>query len=269
MSVTATWLLSLAPIASLALAGWLIGVMRADVGIADSLWSLFFLLAIGTTWAATWHPSPAPDARALLVTVLVAVWALRLFAHITARNIGTEEDRRYRAMREKHEPGFAWKSLYMVFGLQALLAWIIALPLIVAVWQANGSAPGLTTVDALATTLWCLGFFFEAVGDWQLSRFRSDPASRGRVLQSGLWRYTRHPNYFGELCMWWAFWMFAVPAGGWWTIVSPLLMTALLLRVSGVALLERNIGERRPAYDDYARRTNALLPGPPKRSSVR
>lgn len=256
MSLMETWLMVLLPIAGLSLAGWLLSLATRNVGVVDSLWPLFFLLAVITYWGT----SLESDARDIMVTVLVAVWALRLAVHLTVRNFGEEEDRRYRAMREKHDPGFAWKSLFIVFGLQALLAWIITLPLIVAVHAP--AAPG--PIDLVAVILWCVGFLFEAVGDWQLERFRRDPANRGRVLDSGLWRYTRHPNYFGEACMWWAFWLLAVPAGGWWTIFSPILMTVLLLRVSGVTLLEKDIGSRRPAYDRYVRRTNAFLPGPPR-----
>jgi steroid 5-alpha reductase family enzyme len=117
-------------------------------------------------------------------------------------------------------------------------------------------------LDAVALALFAIGFFFEAVGDWQLSRFSADEASRGKVLDTGLWRYTRHPNYFGEFCIWWAFWLFAVAAGAWWTIFAPLLMSFLLLRVSGVSMLEKTITSRRPGYAEYVRSTNAFFPGP-------
>jgi steroid 5-alpha reductase family enzyme len=250
------WLLALAPISALAVAGWLLGIARKNVGIVDSLWSLFFLLAVATSW----YGSNDAHIRAVLVTVLAGLWAIRLSMHITRRNFGEAEDRRYRAIREKHEPGFAWKSLFIVFGPQALLAWIISLPLVLAVRVP--AEPGF--IDVLALLLWCVGFVFEAVGDWQLQRFLANPANRDRVLQDGLWRYTRHPNYFGEACMWWAFWLFALAAGGWWTVLSPILMTVLLLRVSGVTLLEKDISHRRPAYQAYVRRTNAFLPGPPR-----
>ncbi|MGD9409967.1 MAG: DUF1295 domain-containing protein, partial [Thiohalocapsa sp.] len=140
------------------------------------------------------------------------------------------------------------------------LAWIISLPLLGAVL---GAAP-LGWLDAIAVALWLLGFGFEAIGDQQLARFKTDPANRGKVLDTGLWRYTRHPNYFGEACIWWAFYLFALAAGAWWTIIGPILMTYLLLRVSGVALLEQDMRHRRPTYQDYIHRTNAFFPGPPK-----
>jgi steroid 5-alpha reductase family enzyme len=250
--------------AGLAFAAWLLSIAIRNVGIVDSLWSLFFLVALAVFWYSVSGFSTGSSTRAVLITGVVTLWALRLSIHITVRNVGEREDRRYQAMRRKHDPGFTWKSLYIVFGLQALLAWIISLPLLVAVRAAQ--PPGM--IDFLAIVLWCVGFVFEAVGDWQLKRFLAVPANRGRVLQSGLWRYTRHPNYFGEACMWWAFWLFALAGGGWWTVFSPILMTVLLLRVSGVTLLEKDMSDRRPAYRDYVQRTNAFLPGPPRRAEV-
>ena len=147
-----------------------------------------------------------------------------------------------------------------MFGLQGVLAWIIALPLLPAI--ASDAPLGL--LDAIAAALWLVGLVFEAGGDYQLSRFKRDPANKGKVLDTGLWRYTRHPNYFGDFCIWWAFYLFAVSAGGWWSIISPLLMSFLLLKVSGVAMLEKTIGERRPEYAEYIERTNAFFPGPQK-----
>jgi steroid 5-alpha reductase family enzyme len=124
-----------------------------------------------------------------------------------------------------------------------------------------GEAP-LGALDVLGVSLWAVGLFFEAVGDWQLARFKRDPANDGRVMDRGLWRSTRHPNYFGDFCVWWGLYLVALAAGAWWSIAGPLIMSFLLLRFSGVRLLERDIGERRPAYAEYARRTNAFFPGP-------
>jgi steroid 5-alpha reductase family enzyme len=238
---------------------WIVSLFKRDVSIVDSTWSLMFLALtiayVGRAWLdGTTQP------RAALVLLLVAVWALRLSLYITLRNRGKPEDHRYQAIRRRHEPGFAFKSLYLIFGLQALLAWFISLPLFAA---ATGSAP-LGLLDLIAVLLWLTGFSFEAVADAQLAAFRAEPANSGRVLDSGLWRYTRHPNYFGETLVWWGFYLLAVNAGGWWTLPAPLLMTYLLLRVSGVALLERDISERRPAYREYVQHTNAFIPGPRK-----
>lgn len=240
----------------LGLIAWLVHIPRRDAGVADSFWSLYFVAMAGVYGLS----GALASERAVLVLFLVTLWAARLSAFITRRNWGEPEDRRYAAMRAANDPGFWWKSLYLVFGLQAVLAWIISLPLLTVML---GTSP-LGWLDFLALGLWLLGLFFEAVGDQQLASFKSRPQNKGRVMDQGLWRYTRHPNYFGEACIWWGFYLFAIAAGGWWTIVSPLLVTWLLLRISGVALLERDIGERRPAYRDYIARTNAFIPGPPR-----
>jgi len=245
-----------AVMAALAFGGWLWSLPRRDVSGVDSLWGLFFLLgALAYAWRAG-----ASSPRALLVLALLAVWALRLTTHLTLRNHGQPEDRRYQAIRRRNEPGFQWKSLYLVYLLQAMLAAVIALPVLAAL---GGRAP-LGAWDAAAVVVWTIGFLFEAVGDRQLARFRADPAQRGRVLDTGLWRYTRHPNYFGEATLWWGLFLFAAAVGAWWSLPGPLLLTWLLLRVSGVALLEQDIGERRPAYRDYVARTSAFLPWPPR-----
>jgi steroid 5-alpha reductase family enzyme len=194
------------------------------------------------------------------VLPLVAAWAVRLAAYLAARNWNAPEDHRYRAIRSRNQPHFEWKSLYLVFGLQGLLAWLVSAPLAAAV----ASPAALGPLDWIGGLLVAFGIVFEAVADTQLARFRRDPASAGRVLDSGLWRWSRHPNYFGECCVWWGFYLLAVAAGGAWTVFAPLLMTLLLLRVSGVALLEKDIGERRPAYRDYVARTSAFIPWPPR-----
>jgi steroid 5-alpha reductase family enzyme len=244
----------LAAIAALSLAGWIIGTARRNVAVVDSLWALFFLAA-----TAVYVHGAGTTARGVLMLVLVAVWALRLAGYVTWRNAGLPEDRRYAAIRARHEP-FAWKSLYVIFGLQALLAWIISLPQFAA---ASAAAP-LDVIDLLGVALWLFGFLFETIGDAQLARFKADPAHRGKVMDRGLWRYTRHPNYFGECCLWWGYGVIALAAGAWWALAGPLVMTWLLLEVSGVSLLEQDIGERRPAYADYVRRTPVFLPGRPR-----
>jgi steroid 5-alpha reductase family enzyme len=244
----------LAAIAGLALAGWAVSTARRNVAVVDSLWGLFFLVAMAV------YCSPGTSARGLLVLGLVAVWAVRLAAYVTWRNWGEPEDRRYQAIRARREPGFWWKSLYVVFGLQAVLAWVISLPLHAA---AVSGAP-LGIVDAAGAALVLFGFGFETIGDAQLARFKASPSHRGAVMDRGLWRYTRHPNYFGECCVWWGLYAIALGAGAWWSVPAPLLVTLLLLKVSGVTLLEKDIGERRPAYADYIARTPAFLPGRPR-----
>jgi steroid 5-alpha reductase family enzyme len=250
------YLQGLAVLAAAALCTWACSLWQRNVAIVDSLWSLMFVLA-AFTYA---HGALSAGPRSVLTLALVTVWALRLSLYITWRNFGHDEDRRYQAIRARNEPHFAIKSLYLVFGLQALLAWVISLPLLGALLN-----PGpLGVMDWAGAMLWMVGFAFEAGGDWQLARFKSAPANQGKVMDQGLWRFTRHPNYFGDFCIWWGLYLLAVSAGAWWSIAGPALMSVLLLRVSGVTLLERDIGERRPQYAEYARRTNTFFPGKPR-----
>jgi len=254
MNTLTIWLAALPAMGGLALLAWAVATARRNAGLVDIFWSLFFLLAAGIFVA----DAPEVGPRALLVLAIILAWSLRLSIYLAVRNWNTPEDHRYRAIRERNEPGFAWKSLYLVFGMQAVLAWIIAAPLAASMNSANA----IGAMDLLGAALAIFGIIFESLADAQLARFKAHPANAGRVMDQGLWRYTRHPNYFGEFCVWWGFYAIAVASGGWWTVFSPVLMTVLLLRVSGVALLEKDIGERRPDYRDYVARTNAFFPGP-------
>jgi steroid 5-alpha reductase family enzyme len=246
--------LALGWVALVGVATWLVSVARRDVSIVDSLWAAMIALA-ACVYAMV---APQAGSREGLVLLLTCLWAARLSGYITWRNRGHGEDRRYQAIRARNEPHFALKSLYLVFGLQAVLAWIVSWPLMSAV---SSTAP-LGWLDGVGSAVWLFGTAFEAIADWQLARFKADPASAGLVMDRGLWRYTRHPNYFGECCVWWGAWLLAVAAGGAWTIASPLLLTVLLLKVSGVTLLEQDIGERRPGYRSYVARTSAFVPWP-------
>lgn len=253
------WLASLPFLLLMGLTGWRYACRCGNVNIVDSLWSLFFLVAALVYTLV----SPVFNTTSLLLLLIVALWSLRLSLYLAWRNRGKPEDRRYHAMRERN-PHFATQSLVTVFGLQAVLAWFISLPLAAALYA---PAPfGWLHVAALA--LFAIGLFFEASADWQLARFKQNPANRGKVLNRGVWHYSRHPNYFGEACQWWAFFLFALASGYAWTIVSPLLMTFLLLKVSGVALLEKDIGERRPAYRHYVETTPAFVPWFPRQPAA-
>ncbi len=246
-------------IVSGAVALWGYSLRRRDASIVDSFWGPGFAV-VALIGAVAGGGAPP---RRLLLLVLVSIWGIRLGAHIYRRNRGKGEDFRYRAMRERAGGRFALASLVTVFLLQAALLLVIALPLVAA---AAAPAPAaLGAFDLAGVALWLIGFLFEAVGDAQLARFRADPASRGQVMDRGLWRLTRHPNYFGDATLWWGFYLIAaaVPAARW-TAVGPLLMTFLLVRVSGVALLEQGMAERRPGYRDYVLRTSAFFPWPPK-----
>jgi len=250
------YVLGLVSTLGLATLAWVVSVLKRDVSIVDGVWPLMFLVA-AMVYASGAEPYTG---RTALILTLVLLWAVRLSGHIIRRNWGEPEDRRYRDIREKYEPQFALKSLGIIFWFQAGLAWIISMPL----WPALTVPVGEGVFDLPAVTVWTVGMIFEWIGDWQLSRFKADPANRGKVMDRGLWRYTRHPNYFGECLIWWGFYLFAVPAGAWWTVAAPLLLTYMLLKFSGVTLMEQTIVERRPAYREYIARTNAFIPGPPK-----
>jgi steroid 5-alpha reductase family enzyme len=245
---------------ALAFVTWVVSFVKADVSIVDGVWAMLVLLA-GAVYAVT---MPESTPRSVCVLTLAALWAIRLTGYITWRNWGEPEDHRYREIRARNQPHFEWKSLYLVFGLQGVLAWIVSAPLLAAL----ASSEPLNALDAIGIVVVAFGLVFETIGDAQLARFKSHPQSRGQVMDSGLWRYTRHPNYFGEFCVWWGFYLVVLAGGGWWAMVSPILMSILLLRVSGVTLLEKDIGERRPAYRDYIARTNAFFPGPARAGAI-
>lgn len=240
---------------------WLLSVRLKNAGIVDVFWGLGFVVL---SWFAHFHNNSAGSGGSAqwLHLILVTVWGIRLAGYIGWRNHGQGEDYRYASMRERHGSSFWWVSLFTVFILQATL--IAALGcLLVGVQTAPPRA--VTSWDLLGTGLWTVGFLFETVGDAQLLRFKANPRHRGQVLDRGLWRYTRHPNYFGEALLWWGYAAFAVGStGSLWTLWSPLVMTLLLLKVSGVALLEKTIVERRPGYRHYMKSTNAFLPWFPK-----
>ena len=248
--------------AVLALLTWLVSLARRDASLVDRVWSAC-IAGAGFVYLAL---LPSTGVRGWWMAVLAGAWALRLGVFITWRNWGHGEDRRYQAIRERNAPHFGWKSLYLVFGLQAVLAWVVSAPLFVGMAAVPTS---LGWLDMAGIALALCGIGFEAVADAQMARFRADPANHGQVMDRGLWRHSRHPNYFGEACVWWGLWLIAVAGAGWagaWSAVSPVLMTWLLLRVSGVRMLEADIGERRPAYRDYIARTPAFVPGPRRRS---
>jgi steroid 5-alpha reductase family enzyme len=187
-----------------------------------------------------------------------------LGAYLWSRKLGTGEDFRYASMRKRVGDEFWIVSLATVFGLQAVLMWLVSWPVQWAV--SSPAAPALGFLDLVGFTLWAIGLAFEVVGDLQLVQFKADPANAGKVLDTGLWRYTRHPNYFGDATLWWGFGLIALlTPWGWATLLGPLVMTLMLLKISGVAMLEKTIATRRPGYEEYVRRTSAFVPRPPRR----
>lgn len=235
---------------------WALSLALRNTGIVDVFWGLA-IAGAGVAWVLV-APQDAP--RGALAATLAVVWALRLGGHILWRGWGRPEDRRYREIRARNEPGFAVKSLYLVFGLQAVLAWLVAFPL----YGAAVSTAPLGALDYAGVALWVFGFGYEAIADAQLAGFQRRGGAERGVMQAGLWRYSRHPNYFGECVLWWGLWLVAAGGGAWWTAFGPALLTFFLLKVSGVALTEKDIADRRPEYRDYIRRTSAFFPAPPR-----
>lgn len=241
---------------------WGISLLVKDSSIIDPFWSILFLLSAIVYFA---FADDGYNGRKILLMTLVTIWALRLAIYLAWRNWGHGEDFRYQKWREQHGDTWWWRSYFQVFLLQGLLAWIISIPLLAA--QYSDSPDNLTILDGIAVLVWGYGFFFEAVGDVQLARFKANPENKGKVLDRGVWRYTRHPNYFGDAAQWWGYYLIALAAGGFWTIYAPLIMTGLLLKVSGVALLEKSLTETKPKYADYIKRTSSFIPWFPKPQS--
>jgi steroid 5-alpha reductase family enzyme len=233
---------------------WLISLRTRDVSVIDIFWGIGIA---GVVDIAAWLGYAGGD-RAAMVLFLVNIWAIRLAAHIWTRHEG--EDHRYAAMRHQFGRRWWWWSLVQVFLLQAILIWVIAAPPVGAVL--NGFAP-MGWLDYLGAGIATLAIIFEAVADQQLARFRADPANKGKVMDRGLWGWSRHPNYFGESLLWWGLFAIGFSATGqWWLLVSPVLVTFLLLQVSGVTLMEDKMEDRRPAYAAYKRRVSAFVPWP-------
>jgi len=253
---------------------WALSLVLRDASIVDIAWGLGFVIVAWGAYLTLPDSSSAFEGNALrlLIVVLVTIWGIRLAGYLAWRNLRHglgHEDPRYQAMRA-NQPYFPLLSLLTVFGLQGVIMWIVSLPVQVAIGTAHEATLGPLALIGVA--LWLTGLSFEAIGDWQLARFKADPANSGRVMDRGLWRYTRHPNYFGDFCVWWGLYLIALQTGlaaTWWTAIGPLLMSVLLLRVSGVTLLERRLVETRPAYAEYAARTSAFFPRPPSANEHR
>ena len=246
--INATWLL----VAVCLL--WLVGTLRKDVSLADPFWGAGF---VGVAWVSL-AVSGVTEPRILLLAILTTLWGLRLGAYLLWRNWGQEEDRRYAEMRKRQGSRFWWLSLFTVFLLQGVILWFVSLPIQLAATY-DDSKP-LGWLDVAGIIVWTLGVFFEAVGDWQLSSFKAKPENSGKVMDRGLWHFTRHPNYFGDFCVWWGLYLIASAGGAYWTFLSPLLMSVLLMKVSGVTLLEGSISDRRPDYARYKARTSSFFP---------
>ncbi len=238
---------------------WLLSLRLKNAGIVDPVWGLTFVLAGWYYFSRTPDGDPT---RKLLLMILTTIWAARLSIYLLWRNWGHAEDFRYQAFRRRYGPQrYWWVSLFQVFWLQAGLAWVISAPLLGA--QIRGGS--LNGLDYAGVAIWLLGFIFEAGGDWQLMRFKANPANAGKLMTGGFWRYTRHPNYFGDAACWWGYGLICLGAGSYLAAVGAVVMTWLIVRVSGVALLEKTLTQVKPGYEEYVRRTSAFIPWPPKK----
>lgn len=237
---------------------WIVAVIKKDNSLVDRFWGLSFAIHALVGFLIKENTQLSH----LLMTLAVVIWGSRLSIYISIRNWGHGEDPRYRYLRSKHDPKFYWiRCLVTVFMLQWLLSGIISAPVF---WVLSQPYVPLDFFFCLGMLMWCVGFFFEAVGDWQLTQFKKDPSNKGLLMTKGLWSWTRHPNYFGDGFLWLGFGVAAIGSGGWWTIYASLAMNFLLRRVSGVSFLEEGLKKTKPGYEEYMKRTPAYFPCPPK-----
>ena len=260
MSFLQIYLQALLVILSMMTFLWIVSIFIKNVSIVDLFWGFGFVVTAGFYYLKTGDADP----RKNLLLALVAIWGLRLSVYLTLRNAGKGEDFRYRQFRKNYgENRYWWISFFQTFLLQGVLMWLISAPLLGAQYYSEAKPLGFPDYAAIA--LWLTGFIFEAGGDWQLSSFKADPSNKGKVLDRGFWRYTRHPNYFGDSAVWWGFGLLSLGAGSYISALGSLLMTGLIIKVSGVALLEKSLKEQKPEYREYIRKTSSFLPWFPKK----
>jgi len=260
MSFFQIYLLNLAFIIGMMTLLWLFSIVLRNVSIVDLFWGIGFVLSATVYFILT----EEIETRKVLLLVMVLLWGLRLSIYLAWRNIGKGEDFRYREFRRQYgEKRYWWISYFQTFLLQGLLMWLISAPLLGA--QYDSFQKELTWLDFAGILIWCIGFTFEAGGDWQLANFRANQTNKGKVLNTGFWKYTRHPNYFGDAAVWWGFALFSISSGSYVPVLGSLLMTALIIKVSGVALLEKTLKSDKPEYADYIQRTSSFLPWFPKK----
>lgn len=236
---------------------FVLSLVRGRNDVADVAWGLGFVLL---TWTSYFISSDS-GTRGLLLGILVTIWGVRLAWHIHRRNRGKAEDYRYLAWRQAWGKWFYVRSFFQVYILQGALLMVIATPIVIINAQAGN---GLGLFDLLGTLVWITGFIFESVGDAQLARFIKNPANKGKLMQSGLWAYTRHPNYFGEIVQWWGIWLIAVSVPyGLIGIIGPITITFLIVKVSGIPLLEQKMAAN-PEFTEYRQKVSMLIPLPRK-----
>jgi len=239
---------------------WVVSVFIKNVSIVDLFWGFGFVV----TTTFYFFKTEGFETRKILLLVLVAIWGLRLSIYLAWRNIGKGEDFRYQQFRKNYgEHRYWWISLFQTFLLQGILMWLISAPLLGAQYYSTNSSLGI--LDFLGVFFWIIGILFEAGGDYQLANFKSNPENKGKVLNTGFWKYTRHPNYFGDSAIWWGFGFVCLAGGSYLPILGSILITALIIKVSGVALLEKSLKDTKPQYKEYIEKTSAFLPWFPKK----
>lgn len=239
---------------------WLVSIKLKNVSIVDLFWGIGFVVVNAFYMVM----SGELTLRKMVLLLLVTVWGMRLSIYLAWRNCGKGEDFRYQAFRQKYGPTrYWWISYFQTFLLQAALALLISLPLLGV--SMGHPSQSLQPLDYVALLVWLVGFTFEAGGDYQLARFKGNPQNRGKVMATGFWRYTRHPNYFGDATVWWAYGLFSIAAGSYWQVIGSLIMTLLIVKVSGVALLEKTLNHTKPQYREYIEKTNSFFPWFPKK----
>lgn len=238
---------------------WVVSVIVKNVSIVDLFWGLGFVLIGGFYFLKT----EGSEIRRIIILILVAIWGLRLSFYLAWRNIGEGEDYRYKEFRKKYGKKYWWVSYFQTFLLQGVLMWLISSPLLGAQYFGRNVPFGI--IDITGILFWVIGFFFETTGDFQLARFKSDPANKGKVMAAGLWKYTRHPNYFGDSSVWWGFGILCISAGAYLPVLGSVLMTFIIIKISGVGLLEKDLKSKKPGYKEYSEKTSAFIPWFPKR----
>jgi steroid 5-alpha reductase family enzyme len=262
MSFLHIWFQALPVILILMTILWVISIIARNVSIVDLFWGVGFVITAAFYYLKTDGFEP----RKIILVTLVTIWGLRLSIYLAWRNRGKEEDFRYREFRKKYgESRYWWISFFQTFLVQGILMWLISAPLLGAQYYGNNSPVGILDFSGIA--FWIIGFSFETGGDFQLARFRADPSNKGKVLDHGFWRYTRHPNYFGDSSVWWGYALICIASGIYLPVMGSILMTALIIKVSGVALLEKTLKDQKPQYRDYIEKTSAFIPWFPKKST--
>jgi steroid 5-alpha reductase family enzyme len=239
---------------------WFISVLIKNVSIVDMFWGLGFVI----TSAVYFINSEGFEPRKIIILVIIAIWGMRLSGYLTWRNWGKEEDYRYQNFRKQYgEHRYWWFSYFQVFLLQGVLMWFISAPLLAAMFYGGNTPLGI--LDFIGIVIWIVGVTFESGGDYQLARFKSNPQNKGKVLNTGFWKYTRHPNYFGDAAVWWGFGLMSIAAGSYLPVLGSLLMTILIIKVSGVVMLERTLKTSKSEYQEYVEKTSAFFPWFPKK----